>query len=74
MWDQSWQWLPRFRMGSFGVHAVVPLWMPFLVGAMPAVLLWRARVVRGRTNCRFCDYDLSGLGAGSLCPECGKAR
>lgn len=74
MWDQSWQWRPRLRMGDFGFYSVVPLWMAFLAFGIPGVLLWRARMVRLRTNCRFCDYDLSGLPSGAPCPECGKVR
>jgi hypothetical protein len=74
MWDQSWQWLPRFRMGNFGMHAVVPLWAPFLGFTMPAGLLWRARAGRARSDCRGCGYDLRGLAEGAVCPECGKGR
>jgi len=74
MWDQSWQLVPRLRVGNFGVHAVAPLWLPLLVLGIPSALLWRSRVVRLKTNCRFCDYDLRGLAAGAPCPECGKAR
>jgi rubrerythrin len=36
---------------------------------------WRFRADRVKPvgACRTCGYDTSGLAAGALCPECGKA-
>ncbi|MEK6703397.1 MAG: hypothetical protein AABZ53_14140 [Planctomycetota bacterium] len=40
-------------------------------------LVWSARRIRRRTRkglCHACSYDLSGLAAGTACPECGKGK
>jgi hypothetical protein len=47
----------------------VPLWMPFLVIAVPTALLWRQRRF-ARGHCQHCGYDLTGNVSGR-CPECG---
>jgi len=65
-------WTPGARGlpdGSLWVR--VPLWMPFLIVALPTAFLWR----RGRRrippgHCRKCGYNLTGNVSG-VCPECG---
>lgn len=49
----------------------VPLWIPFLLLAIPTALLWRRERRRPRAGCcRKCDYDLTSNVSGR-CPECG---
>ena len=56
----------------------IPIWMPLLVLAIPAMILWQRHFRYRRTvrinNCPECHYSLTGLPAGSACPECGKAE
>jgi hypothetical protein len=52
--------------------AVIPLWIPFLLFAMPTAFLWwldRRRISPG--HCRQCGYNLTGNLSG-VCPECGE--
>jgi hypothetical protein len=51
----------------------VPLWLPLLVTAIPAVRMvsGRRRVPSG--HCQNCGYDLTGNVSGR-CPECGSER
>lgn len=59
---------------------VVPIWSGFIVNtliyAAPIALLWmvpravRRFLRRQRGTCTACGYDLAGLPAGSICPEC----
>jgi hypothetical protein len=81
MWDQHWQWTPFFRLLSSNpltFHTVIPLWCPPVLTALPASLLWRARVrVRSRRRagqCPTCGYDRHGLAAEHPCPECGRPK
>ena len=75
-------WIPRYRDISGktpwtnspyryrSVH--VPLWIPFLLFAMPTVFLWwldRRRIPPG--HCQKCGYNLTGNVSG-VCPECGE--
>lgn len=75
-------WAP----GSYQDVHWVPL-LPFavvpLVGGMgllgvPLVGWWRARrLVKERVRlglCRGCGYDRRGIGAGVVCPECGRGK
>ena len=61
--------------GDWDWYLRIPLWAPVLLAAMPtAWLWWRDRPSRRRRLagvCLKCGYDLRGLGAGGLCPECG---
>jgi hypothetical protein len=54
------------------VHIGVPLWIPFLLVAIPTAVLWyrdRRRIPPG--HCRNCGYNLTGNVSG-ICPECGE--
>jgi hypothetical protein len=49
----------------------LPLWMPFLIIAIPTAVLWRRdrRIPPG--HCQNCGYNLTGNISG-VCPECGE--
>ena len=52
---------------------ILPLWIPFVLIAVPMVLVWwldRRRIPPG--HCQRCRYDLTGNTSGT-CPECGTA-
>jgi hypothetical protein len=68
------RWTPFFGRSNVGRAwvAAMPLWIPFLMVAMPtAVLWWRdwRRIPPG--HCRNCGYNLTGNVSG-VCPECGE--
>ena len=51
----------------------LPLWIPFVMVAVPSAWLWwrgRRRFAAG--CCQHCGYDLTGNASG-ICPECGTA-
>jgi hypothetical protein len=57
----------------FLIFAAVLFTGPLLLAAVP-VLIWRKSGRRSAPDvitCGACGYDLSGLAAGCLCPECG---
>ena len=65
------EWLGfTFPCRNSGGGYTVPLWIPFLVVAIPtATLFWLdRRFPRGR--CSTCGYNLTGNVSG-VCPECG---
>ena len=65
-------WWARCSRPYYGWHVTVPLWMPFLVFAIPTIWLWwidRRRIPPG--HCRKCGYNLTGNMSG-VCPECGE--
>ncbi len=54
------------------------LWpLSLLLGAAGTFALRSGILARRRAlgnKCKSCDYDLTGLAAGAVCPECGKGR
>lgn len=68
----GWTWLPvRRDIGTISL-LVLPLWIPFLVLALPTGWLFYLdrRAVPG--HCPKCRYDLRG-NTTTVCPECGHA-
>lgn len=71
-------WVPDGRL------PVRPLWLGFAANTalyfVVISLLWhvaislRARLRRRAAGCPRCGYDLTGLPAPAICPECGSAR
>jgi len=52
----------------------VPLWLPFLIVALPtAFLLYRDRKRIPPGHCKTCGYNLTGA-KHERCPECGEAE
>lgn len=52
--------------------AIIPFWVPVLIGALAAYRLLPAAYPAGR--CQKCGYDLKGVkedGGVMRCPECG---
>ena len=71
-WTPSIERVPAFQTTPATWKLVMPLWIPFVCSAIPAVLCWRGmRRPAGGTRCSKCHYDRAGLGVGAVCPECG---
>ncbi|MCA3003926.1 MAG: hypothetical protein LW650_04605 [Planctomycetaceae bacterium] len=68
--DMFW-WFERSGIMGMG-YAVAPLWLPTVLFAALAGLMWylAARTRPGR--CPNCGYNLQGLPAAQPCPECGR--
>ncbi len=67
----------RFQSGRATIHFVrVPLWCAALMFGVPSLLLWRSAIRNRRAAdpCPKCNYSLTGLPAGSACPECGGGK
>lgn len=62
---------PIVEVGGLGVVIHLPLWMLFLLTAIPtAYLFWHDRYRVPPACCRKCGYNLTGNVSG-ICPECG---
>ena len=63
-------WRPRLEFARFSL--VLPLWIPFVLLAIPTLVLWhRDRRCSPTGHCQRCGYDLTGNVSGR-CPECGQ--
>ena len=72
-WERHFDlWWWRWHTGGQG-HFAAPLWVPAAIGLSVGVAAlrrsWRGMKVGA---CRGCGYDLRGLQAEAVCPECGK--
>ena len=60
-----------------GFFASIPLCYVCLLVLVPTVAAWRLDLLAARRarkgHCPACNYDLSSLPPGTLCPECGQA-
>jgi hypothetical protein len=73
------QWVPEDRLYGSAQGMTeefwVPLWIPFLLVAVPTALVWRADYTAARRArsglCATCGYDRRALAADAKCPECG---
>ncbi len=65
-------WRPRWVSRPNGFGVVVPLWPVAVAGIGAGVALVRRARRPERGTC-VCGYELAGLPAGALCPECGRA-
>jgi hypothetical protein len=69
----EWSFFGKTWGGDFTYEA--PLWAPIvMLGAATCVLWWWDTRASGRMQgrCAACGYDRAGLGAGAVCPECGR--
>jgi len=55
---------------AFVTSIRMPLWVPFVVIAVPTALLWWRDHRPPKGHCQSCAYDLTGNVSGR-CPECG---
>jgi len=65
-----------FLRGILGDALAASLTILIVLATAVAVLWWSLRVAQrvdraGDHLCPYCRYDLSGLGAAGVCPECG---
>jgi hypothetical protein len=69
---ESLVWLFRIEHQSIGNFVfILPLWIPFLLVAIPTgFLFWRDRRIPCG-HCQKCGYNLTGNTSG-VCPECGE--
>ena len=70
----GWEWMLVNQKSGWHRFAAAPIWFPgAAAGACGGLLVWWGRRARGVAGaCAKCGYDLKGLGAGAVCPECGK--
>ncbi len=68
-------WMPDYSRGSWLMLSatIIPLWIPFLIVAIPTLLLWRRDRRPPANHCQSCGYNLTGNVSG-VCPECGTER
>ncbi len=66
-------WSPTYNSGPTSFSVGLPLWIPFLLVAIPTALLWwrDGRRIPPCGHCQKCGYDLTGNVSG-VCPECGE--
>jgi hypothetical protein len=73
-YDPAWpRWgVHIWRFQRAIVQVQLPLWIPFLLVALPtSYLFWRDRRRIPPGRCRKCGYNLTGNVSG-VCPECGE--
>jgi hypothetical protein len=64
-------WWFRASFSQTHKELVVPMWAIGLAAAGTGVLAWRRARWVTPGHCVKCGYDLTGLAAGAVCPECG---
>jgi hypothetical protein len=67
------RWKALYYRSAGGTRVFIPLWMPFLIAAIPTGLLWwrDRRIPSPPGHCQKCGYNLTGNMSGT-CPECGE--
>jgi hypothetical protein len=55
---------------AVGTEYRIPLWIPFVLMAVPTTLLWWRGRPKRQGCCQQCGYNLTGSVSGR-CPECG---
>jgi len=78
LWNEAWwrYWLHPLDTGTDGEFTetgarALPISAIVYATVLPCVLMWRPWKRRRPGHCA-CGYDLEGLSAAAVCPECGK--
>lgn len=71
VWQEAWfhRW-PELTVDIRKLKVVIPLWIPFVLLAVPTAILWYRDRRHPLGHCRKCGYNLTGNVSG-VCPECG---
>lgn len=67
-------WWFRWSTQPKSKEVVVPLWALGVFAGGVMVFAWRRATRVEKGHCARCGYDLKGLAAGAVCPECGAAQ
>ena len=71
--DARFRWWFQLSRGRGSWFVGVPHWAALLFFAIPTTYLWQRDLrCSGPGRCQRCGYDLAGLPAGAVCPECGR--
>jgi hypothetical protein len=61
---------PQLEHQGRNFRVTIPLWMLFVIVALPTAMSWSRRVRIPPGHCQKCGYNLTGNVTGR-CPECG---
>ena len=71
--ESSFEWIEKTRAAFWNLR--FPGWALALLVLLPTLGAWRLDILARRRarvgHCPKCNYDLAGLAAGAVCPECG---
>lgn len=72
-------WRFGYSQNAWGYKIRIPLWLPFLLFALPSAYLWWMGWWNNKyyppqpDHCQKCGYNLTGNTSGT-CPECGTSH
>lgn len=72
-WWPDWNWVSS-GSGTFLGRLLLPLWILGSPVVGVVAWLWLAKRHCATAACRTCGYDLRGLPAGAVCPECASRQ
>ncbi len=62
---------PFVGSNANSTQILIPLWIPFIILAIPTAFFWYRDRRPPPNHCQFCGYNLTGNVSGT-CPECGE--